>query len=195
MHRLNTSPASDGVGVFCCCVLAGLLGMHAAFAASTALGTTNALRCFEESRFPLSEQGIEFCDAAINFENLSRRDLAATYSNRGIIYLRNGKYEQALKDHNTAIMIKPDLAQIYVNRGNVYYHMLDYGKAIADFDKALETGGGPVALMHHNKALTLLKLKKFKEARVELELALEADPDSVSTRKKLQQVVSMIEGD
>ncbi|MDZ7685320.1 MAG: tetratricopeptide repeat protein [Gammaproteobacteria bacterium] len=47
---------------------------------------------------------------AIRNDDLTRRDLAATLSNRGIILSANGKYREALKDHNRAIELAPSLA-------------------------------------------------------------------------------------
>jgi tetratricopeptide (TPR) repeat protein len=49
-----------------------------------------------------------------------------------------GRYEEALKDYNKAIEIKPTLASAYVNRGIAYSHLGQYEKAIADYEKGLE---------------------------------------------------------
>ena len=162
-------------------------------AASTTLGATDAVMCYQESLVSFSNQGISYCNDAINRGKLSRRDLAATYSNRGIIHLKNGKYEKALKDHDRAVRIKPDLPQVHINRGNVLYHTHDYEEALTEFDKAIETNHGLVAITLFNKALTLLKLRRITEAKTALELALEADPQSKRIKDKLEDIASLSE--
>ena len=61
--------------------------------AGTTLGHTNALRCFQESRFVLSIGGIHFCDDAIDKDGLTRRDLRRA--------IKREKYEAALADPGT----------------------------------------------------------------------------------------------
>lgn len=168
-----------------------LLAGHPVLAAGagTTLGHTNALRCFLESRFVLSIEGIHFCDDAIKKDGLTRRDLAATYSNRGIINAGNGRYERALRDHSKAISITPTLGQIYVNRGNVYYHTHEYEKALADYDIALEVGGSLVHSTYFNRGLALLKMKRIEDAINSLHEALAITPNS----KKIKRALSSIE--
>ena len=163
----------------------------AVHAASTTLGSNDAVRCYQESQFPLSNAGIVYCNRAISRGQLSRRDLAATYSNRGIIHLKNGKYEKALKDQDRAVRIKPDLPQGHINRGNVLYHTHEYEEALSEFDKAIETGSGLTAISLFNKALTLLKMHRFSDARTVLELALESDPESKRIKHKLEDISSL----
>ena len=157
-------------------------------AASSTIGSTAAVQCYQESLFPMSERGIQYCNEAIKRGNLTKRNLAATYSNRGIIYLKNGKFQKALKDHNKAARIKPDLAQVYINRGNVFYHTHEYENALAEFDKAIVTGGGPVSVSFHNKALTLIKLHRIAEAKRALEMGLEVNPHSKKIQDRLNEI-------
>ena len=108
-----------------------LIIVESTLAADTVLGPRNAYLCFEESRWSKSIRGISYCDRAIaDDKSLSKRDLAATYSNRGIIYSANSIYDLAIRDHNKAIAIRPLLAQAIVNLGNVYFRMGEYEKAI-----------------------------------------------------------------
>jgi tetratricopeptide (TPR) repeat protein len=162
-----------------------------AVAASSTIGSTAAVRCHQESLFPLSDQGIRYCNDAISRGELNRHDLAATYTNRGIIYSKNGKFKRALKDHNRAVQINPNLPQIYINRGNVFYHIHEYEDAITEFDKAIATGGGPVSVTFHNKALALIKLHRISEAKEALKMALEANPDSKRIQDRLSEITEL----
>lgn len=162
-------------------------------AASTSLGSTDALRCYQESLFPYSDQGIGYCNNAILRGDLTRRDLAATYSNRGIIHAKSGKYEKALADHDQAVRLKPDMPQVHINRGNALFRVLEYEEALTEFDKAIATNAGLIATALFNKALTLLKLHRLNEAKLTLETALESDPDSKLIEKALNNITSLRE--
>jgi tetratricopeptide (TPR) repeat protein len=146
--------------------------------------------------FPLSNQGLRACNEAITRDQLNKRDLAATYSNRGIIHMRNGNTKKALKDHDRAIRLQPNLPQLHTNRGNALYYTHDYEDAIIEFDKAINSEEKKVSksiyrISLYNKALTLLRMQRIAEAKTTLELALEADPESKMVRDKLQDIASL----
>lgn len=162
-----------------------LLASQSQAAASTTIGKSDALRCYEESRLALSISSISYCDRAIEKGNLTRRDLAATYSNRGIIYAGNGDFSRALKDHNMALNLTPTLAEAYINRGNVYFHTKAYKRALEDYDRAISLNTTPIATAWYNKALSLLRLKRNTEARRALENALKLAPDSRKIQEQL----------
>lgn len=162
-----------------------LLLSSAGFAVTSTLGATDALLCFQESQILLTSNGLNYCTRAISQGNLTRRDLAATYSNRGIILSNSGKYERALRDHDKAISLKPDLAQAYINRGNVYHHLRQYQEALQDYHKAMELANGPRHIPYYNSGLTFLRLNRKTEAISAFEKALEFVPNSANIKRKL----------
>ncbi|MBD3648055.1 MAG: hypothetical protein HUJ31_11535, partial [Pseudomonadales bacterium] len=105
------------------CIALAVWSQQALPQTSTVLGSTDARRCYQESQLVLSSSGLPWCNAAIKSGELTRRDLAATYSNRGLIYAGIGELELALRDQMKAIELQPAMAQAYINRGNVYHHM------------------------------------------------------------------------
>ncbi len=153
----------------------------------TTFGSTNASRCYQESNMPFSDYGLKFCTDAIRNDDLLLRDRAATYTNRGIIYAANGKYNEALEDHHEAMLLAPDMAKIYVNRGNVYHHIHEYDNALADYDKALELEGVAKDIVYYNRSLTLIRMKRWDDAKASLEAALEHNPESRRAARKLAQ--------
>lgn len=157
-------------------------------AASTTIGSSDASRCFQESQFALSSAGIDYCDRAIASGDLTRRDLAATYSNRGIIYANIGKYQRALANHSKAIEIMPALGEAYINRGNVYFHLHDYALALSEYETAISLGARPAHTPLYNKALTLIRLNRKDEARNALEIALELAPGSTKIKQRLAEL-------
>ena len=136
---------------------------------------------------PLSDVGVRYCTDAIRQDDLVIRDLAATYTNRGIIYAANGQLASALEDHNQALLLAPDVAKIYVNRGNAQHQSHNYEEALADYEKAIELANVALDIVYYNKALTLIRLKRWDDARTALEKALEINPESGRVKRKLSQ--------
>ena len=153
----------------------------------TTFGSDNATRCYQESNTPFSTAGIRFCTEAIRNDNLVLRDLAATHTNRGILYAANGRFDEAMEDHNAAAELAPKMGKIYVNRGNVFHQLRDYDNALADYAKALELDNVAGDIVHYNRSLTLIRLKRWDDAREALETALEINPDSTRVKRKLDQ--------
>lgn len=164
-----------------------LLPDNSSAQSKTSFGSDNATRCYRESNQPLSDHGLRYCDEAIRNDELMIRDLAATYTNRGIIYAANGKLEEAMSDHNQAVLLAPTMGKIFVNRGNVYHQTHNYDLALADYQTALELKNVAADIVHYNRALSLIQLKRWDDARASLEAALEHNPNSGRVKRKLEQ--------
>ena len=152
----------------------------------TSFGSGNAAQCFFFSGNPSSLSDAKVCTDAIRYDDLSKRDLAATHTNRGIIRARSGKLRQALEDHNQAVRLKADLSKIYINRGTVFHRLGEYEKALVDYQKALELGEVPIDIVQYNIALSLQKMKKNREALIALKIALSHNPSSFKVREKIK---------
>jgi len=59
------------------------------------------------------------------------------YSNRGFIYLQQGKWNDALREYNAAITLKGDNLGDYLNRGSVRNNLGDLKGACADWQTAI----------------------------------------------------------
>ena len=101
-------------------------------------------------------------------------DLAISYNNKGVAYLNQGKYEEAMKWLDKALAIKekvsdplsPDLAMLYATIGLTYAGMKNYDKALEYFNKALP--GFIKAYGEENDDVIFLK-QKIKELEEALE--------------------------
>lgn len=153
----------------------------------TTFGSTNASRCYQESNSPFSDYGLTFCNDAIEDDAMMIRDLAATYTNRGIIYAANGKLEEAMADHSQAALLAPDMAKIFVNRGNVFHQIHEFERALEDYDTALQLANVKLDVVYYNISLALIRLKRWDDAREALEKALEINPNSGRVKRKLAQ--------
>ena len=154
----------------------------------SSFGTTDASRCYSESNAPVTDQGVAYCTAAIKHGGLLVRDLAATYTNRGIIYAANKRYREAMSDHNKALRLAPNMTKVLVNRGNVHHRNKDYALAIADYNKALELGGVAKDIIYYNRALTRIGQQRWHEAESDLRAALEVNPKATRARTRLEEI-------
>lgn len=162
-------------------------------ASETVLGSTEAMECYQGSQLSVGSSNLIPCNQAILKGGMSKRDLAATYSNRGLIFSKLGALQKALDDHNKAIHLRPQLAETYINRGNTYYRLSQFDEALNDYNKALELGTGKAQFALYNTGLVYLKLRNFQLARKSLEKALELAPESGMIRSKLSLLKNKVE--
>ncbi len=121
------------------------------------------------------KDGITLWSRAIEVEP-GRAGIA--YVNRGALYGLEGRYEESLKDLNSAININPAVAQPYYNRGTTYFNLGRYEEALRDYTQA-------VALDHrlhevyYNRGNVYLKLGQYREALDDYTRAIELSPAPV----------------
>ena len=168
-------------------------GAPALAGSSTIMGHSDAMHCYLESRARVSFNGEKFCEAAILGGDLTRRDLAATLSNRGIIRSRNGDHAGALEDHTEALRLVSDLAGARVNRGNVYFRLQQYQKALQDFEAAARLQDGQLSQPHANAGITLMQLRQPARAVQALQQALALEPESTRLAELLAAAKEMQE--
>ena len=153
-----------------------------AASAVTTFGASSAEECYRAAMLGEQTFAIHSCTDAIGSGNLTRRDLAATYSNRGLLYQRTGRLEKALADHNKSISIDPENKNAYVNRGNCLYMSKRYGEALDDYTRAIELTDDQFALAYYNRAFVNMALGNAEAARADLERANELNPNSQKYR-------------
>ncbi len=67
-------------------------------------------------------------------------DSSRTYYQRGLRYIKQNKYELALKDLNQAIRIDPDggIDDYYLSRGDIFFKKGQYSKALEDYNQHIK---------------------------------------------------------
>jgi serine/threonine protein kinase/tetratricopeptide (TPR) repeat protein len=101
---------------------------------------------------------------------------AATYSQRGLTYLRLKDFDRAVADYNKAIELEPRSAAHINDRGVAYMDLQDYKRAIADFDRAIEIDPR-YPLPYNNRARAhALGAKDHTRAIADLDRAIELNP-------------------
>lgn len=161
---------------------AGLLVMAgAARADTTVIGNSFAGDCSQSAksvsgnRAPDQEE-LHQCDLAINEEVLAPHDLAATYVNRGVLYLALQNYAAAKRDFDKASSVEPGLGEAYVNRGAALIGMGQDRQGIAEINKGIGLNAMEPEKAYFNRALAEERLDDLKAAYADYQKALELKP-------------------
>jgi tetratricopeptide (TPR) repeat protein len=133
---------------------------------------------------------LEDCNFAIRQGRLTTRDLAATYSNRGIIEVVLERYQEAFEDYGTAIQIMPDLPEPYVGRGNVYFIANKLDEAIEHYNKAMSLELGKMHIAFLNRGLAYEAQGRLAEAENDYRKAIELAPEWTLAQEKLERVLA-----
>lgn len=86
---------------------------------------------FKEDRFP---------DAVAAYTEAIKRDPSehTTYSNRAACYLKLGAFNEALRDAEKCIELKPDFVRAYARKGQAYFWTKQYNRALQAYDAGLK---------------------------------------------------------
>lgn len=161
-------------------------------AAVTVLGGGLARSCYEavEHGRITAARALQICDAALEQEQLTRRDRAATITNRGILFMREGRFERALSDYQKSIRLFPDLLESKVNLGAALYNLGRYEEALAALDEGVGTESADAqAVGYYNRALCHERLGDIQTAYEDFRRALAVRPDFELAAKQLERFV------
>ena len=120
---------------------------------------------------------LEACTQAITGEPLHGHELAATYVNRGTMYIAALNYLQAMRDMNDALAIEPNLAEAFVNRGGAMIGLRRYREAVDEINKGLALNPSEPEKAYGNRALAKWSLDDLKGAYQDFLKAQELKPD------------------
>jgi tetratricopeptide (TPR) repeat protein len=174
----------------------GISAIAAAIAASaaapaqgavTVVGGGLARGCYEAVEYARvsTSDAIEVCDLALEQEVLTRRNRAATYTNRGILFMRDGRNERALADYKKSLSLMP-LLETKVNLGAALYGLKRYTEALEVLNEGVTTEEPNArATGFYNRALTYEKLGNVQAAYEDFRAALQVKPDFEAAQKQL----------
>ena len=159
----------------------------------TIFGGNFAQNCYENATFSVrlsdaSSSDLADCNQAIQQGRLNRRDLVATYINRGIINVHVGDIGRAERDYLTALDMSDRTPETFLNLGNLQYMMTNYHRAIADYDHAESLGFRQSHILHINRGMALYRLGSLDEAEAEILKALEIRPDWSRALDQLKRI-------
>ena len=127
----------------------------------------------------MAKYGEQWKETLNGFKTLSLQfgiELAKASINLGIEKARLGQYNEAIKDYDTSIRLKPDYTIAYFNRGFTKNEIGQYEEGIADYDAAIRLNPD-YALAHHNRAVARVRLGQHTEAIKDYDAAIRLNPD------------------
>lgn len=135
-----------------------------------------------------SRVDVENCDNALHYGGLKKRDLIATYVNRGVVHMAMENFTDAVKDYNKALELNPDVAEAYVNRGNLWFMVSRYQEAIDDYGQSLELGFAQTHIALLNRGMVHEITGKFSMAKDDYLAALSQKSEWPIALQKLERV-------
>ena len=156
---------------------AASLCVPAAFAQISVFGGGLAQDCYEAALYQevSAQEGEEVCSKALAAESMKLENRAATFTNRGVLRMRAGKYEGALNDYSTAKKMKPELGAIWLNEGAAHIFLKDYNSALVSLDKAIELDSQDLYAAYYNRARARAALKQHDRAVLDYGKAIGLD--------------------
>jgi tetratricopeptide (TPR) repeat protein len=149
-------------------------------------GNPQAEACQEAAKFgDFNGVGIDECSLALGRALMSNHDLAATYVDRGAIYMQHHQYGPAKADFDSALKLDPTIANAYVDRGGALIAMKRYADSIADIDRGLALGPEQPEKAYYNRAIDDENLGDLKTAYADYQKASQLKPDWAAPKTEL----------
>lgn len=170
-------------------VLAASLAASGQFANAqmTVIGGGIARDCYEAVKFNLgrTSDAEELCTRALEYEALNLSNKAATYTNRGVLRMRQGDYDAALSDYASAKRIKPGTGATWLNEGAAYIHKKDYNSALVSLEKAIELNSEDLYAAYYNRAIARENTGDVEGAYYDFVKAKELNPEFAATDRQI----------
>ena len=152
------------------------------------VGEGHAVACYQavvEQR--ADRDAIGDCTRALDREILTPRDRAATFVNRGILYLGIREEQRALADFNRAIVAEPTLPEAYTQRGLAQLYLRNYQAAVTDISHGLAMDRAPSEPFkaYYNRAVAYEELGNVRAAYADYRRANELAPEWDLARTEL----------
>ncbi|MDZ4760585.1 MAG: tetratricopeptide repeat protein [Alphaproteobacteria bacterium] len=158
--------------------------------AVTVIGGGMAQECYQAVEFSRisTTKALELCDLSLMQENLRRKDRAATLVNRGILHMRDGRFQRALDDYERSLDLQPNLLEAKVNVGAALYGLKRYEEAMVALNEGIGTESlNARAVGFYNRALCHERLGDVTAAYLDFRSALEAKPDFELAAEQLKR--------
>lgn len=129
------------------------------------------------------------CTRALREETMNRENRAKTYTNRGVLRMRAGRYDQALEDYAEAIRLRPELGAAWLNQGAALIYKKDFGAAITPLNKAIELNSTDLFAAYYNRAIARENTGDVEGAYADFKKSLELRPEWDLAERQLTRFV------
>jgi tetratricopeptide (TPR) repeat protein len=128
---------------------------------------------------------LEICTLAINSGELSSRDLAGTYNNRGVLYFSQGMFNEALRDFDQGIRHNGYIPEIHVNRGASLVALKRWADSVPSLSKGIDMQALELEKAYYNRAIAHEELGDMRSAYFDYLKASELKPDWEQPKQQL----------
>ena len=119
---------------------------------------------------------IDGCTRALEEERLLAPDQAATYVNRGIVYMSAGRAAEADADFDSALKINAQLADGWLNKGFLRIRQGKGRDALPLIQRGIDSGAGNQALAIFARGVAHEQMGEYGAAYADLKRARELQP-------------------
>jgi len=127
--------------------------------------------------------GMAACNTALKDPAMIHR--AALLLDRGVIQVRLGNNEAALKDYSGAIALDAKLGDAYISRAGVLVDLKRYDQARADISQGLALGASNLHVAYYTSGLIAEESGDLKSAYQDYKQALALKPDFAPANREL----------
>jgi tetratricopeptide (TPR) repeat protein len=155
----------------------------------TVIGGGIARDCYEAVKFNLgkSSDAEAICTRALEHEALNLSNKAATYTNRGVLRMRQGNYDAALADYALAKRLRPETGATWLNEGAALIFKKDYNAALASLEKAIELDSQDLYAAYYNRAIAREQMGDVEGAYFDFVKSKELNPGFAATDRQLSR--------
>lgn len=172
----------------------------AAFALSTApaasaqvlvLGSGLGKDCYQAVKFEKTslQKAEQVCTKALSAGNLDMKNRSATFVNRGIARMREGRYDAALSDYASAERLNAEKGSLYVNRGAAHIYKKDFDSALSDLNTAIELDAKDLFAAYYNRGIAKENTGDVQGAYFDFKKSLELNPDFQQAQIQLERFI------
>lgn len=168
---------------------ASAFAMEAASAQVFIIGNGLGGECYQKtkSKFYATNDAEKICTRALKEQQMTRKNRAATHVNRGVIRMRDGRYDEALQDYSEAIDLNGRLGAAYLNQGAAHIYVRDFPAAIASLDRAIDLDTKDLFAAYYNRAIARESTGDVTGAYYDFQKALELKPEWELAEQQLQR--------
>ena len=122
------------------------------------------------------DSAVDGCTRALAEESLATPDRAATYVNRGIVYMSGGHFVQADADFDAALRLQANLPGGWLNKGFLRLREGNGREALGLIQKGMDFGANRQALAVFARGVAHEQMGDFAAAYADLKRARDLEP-------------------
>ena len=155
----------------------------------TVIGHGLGKDCYEAVKYAKSsfQSAEQICTKALIQGSLKPKNRSATFVNRGIVRMRDGRYDAALSDYAAAERLSGKKGPLHLNRGAAYIYKKDFASALIDLNKAIELDTQDIFAAYYNRAIAKENTGDVPGAYYDFKRALELNPDFKQAEIQLER--------